>query len=64
MRLIHVELLPSLKSGILITPEQGHNIKKMLNNETNEVEKELQDHMDEIYKKLTSIMVDTVKPEI
>ena len=36
----------------------------MITNETNEVEKELQDHMDEIYKKLTSIMVDTVKPEI
>lgn len=36
----------------------------MITNETNEVENELQEHMNQIYEKLTSIMVETVKPEI
>ena len=64
VRLISVELMPSLKSGILLTPDKGHNIRKMITNDTNEIERELSEHINEIYTKLTSIMVDTVKPEI
>ena len=64
VRLILKEIMPSLKNKFFLIDDKGPNIKKMLTNLTDEVEKELHEHMTDIYHKLTSIMVDNVKGEI
>ena len=49
---------------MLTAPSLGTNIRKMMQNETNELEKELKSHIGEVFSKLVSIMVEAVTMSI
>jgi predicted small metal-binding protein len=49
---------------MFVASNLGNNLKKLMANEANEVEKELKNHIQEVFEKLTSIMVESVKAPI
>jgi len=64
VRLILNEIMPNLKENMLTAPSLGSNIKKLMYNESNELEKELKSHIREVFTKLVSIMVEAVTMSI
>ena len=56
--------MPNLTNNLLLSEDQGYNIRKMMQTEADDLKKDLQCHIDEIFQKLISIMVDSVKASI